>query len=446
MRETRNAQCSIFDFYTEHPLGDQLKALSDLIDSQPLLLSSLEEDFCRSDTQKTGACGLSIESAFRCLLLKQILKVSYEKLSFHLCDSPTYRTFARLEPDQYPSRSGLHSAIRRIKAETLKQIFRQHLSWLIENEEISVERLRIDSTVTEANIASPSDSQLLTDGIRVLSRLMSQSKDVTGIKIRFTDQRKKSKSLSYRIFNAKKAEKDELYPKLLSYASLVLKQSRRAIDQVRLKGARSDSALCWLEKIEHFLALHIRVIDQTQRRVYDEENVPAGEKIVSIFEPHTDIIVKGDREVQYGHKVNLATQQDGFITYLNIEQGNPADSTLFCSVLQSCEEDYALLPNTVVADGCYASQQNVKVAKASGVKRNVFSKPVGLTLTDMGVKRKTFDILREFRAGVEGNISELKRAYGAGKVMWKGEEGFNAFVWASALCYNLVRTVRFSSA
>ena len=138
--------------------------------------------------------------------------------------------------------------------------------------------------------------------------------------------------------------------------------------------------------------------------------------------------------------------ENGFITYLNIEQGNPSDSKLYQPVLQAIEKDFHQLPNAVVADGCYASQENVEVAKASGVKRNVFSKPVGLTLTDMEVKKKTFDKLRDFRAGVEGNISELKRAYGAGKAMWKGQEGFNAFVWASTLCYNLMRTVRFSSA
>lgn len=249
--------------------------------------------------------------------------------------------------------------------------------------------------------------------------------------------------MSLRIFNAKKPEKDELYPKLLSGASLVLKQSRRAIEKVWLQSTESDSTLYWIEKMENFVALHIKVIDQTQWRIYNEESVPAGEKFVSIFEPHTDIIVKGDREVQFGHKINLATQQYGFITYLNVEQGNPSDSTLYQPVLQASEEDYQQRPGTVVADDCYASKENVEVAKESGVKRNVFSKPVGLTLTDMGVKRKTFNTLREFRAGVEGNISELKRACGAGKAMRKGQEGFDAFVWVSALCYNLIRTVDF---
>ena len=446
MRETRNAQSSIFDIYSQHPFGQQLESLSDLLDSCPSLLDLIRQDFRHPDTAETGANGLSVESVFRCLLLKQILQVSFEKLSFHLSDSVTYRTFARLEADCYPSRSGLHSVIRRIKAKTLEKANGLHLSHLIEDGVISVDKLRIDSTVTASNIAPPSDSQLLADSIRVLSRLMSQSKELTGVKIRFTDQRKKSKSLSYRIFNAKKAEKDNLYPQLLGCASRVLKQSCKALDRVKDECEAHEVTEQWIEKIEHFRGLLMRVIDQTQRRVYNQENVPASEKIVSIFEPHTDIIVKGERETEYGHKINLATQEDGFITYLNIEKGNPADVTLYQPVLQACKTDYHQLPSSVVADGCYASQGNVKQAKSEGVKQNVFSKPVGLKLTDMGVKKKTFDALRNFRAGVEGNISEFKRAFGANKATWKGQKGFNAFVWASTLCYNLVRTVRFSSA
>lgn len=115
-------------------------------------------------------------------------------------------------------------------------------------------------------------------------------------------------------------------------------------------------------------------------------------------------------------------------------------------VLDACYAHYNVLPNAAVADGCYASQANVSTAKELGVKRNIFSKPVGLTLSDMGIKKKTFDALRNFRAGVEGNISEFKRAFGASKATWKGHDGFKAFVWSSVLSYNLIRMVRFSSA
>ena len=320
------------------------------------------------------------------------------------------------------------------------------MSRLFENNTLKLDWLRIDSTVTDSNIAIPSDSQLLNDGVRVLSRIMSQSKDKTGVKIRFTDQRKKSKSLSYRIFHAKKAEKDALYPQLLGYATLVMKQSRSAIDKVRLNAKNSENAERWIDKVEHYLALLPIVIDQTQRRVYNDEDVPASQKIVSLFEPHTDIIVKGLRDVQFGHKINLATQQDGFITYCRIEEGNPADTALYMPVLNASQSDYQAVPHSAVADGCYASQANVKSARALGVKRNVFSKMVGLTLTDMGVKKKTRNRLRNFRAGVEGNISELKRAFSASKATWKGHDGFKAFVWSSVLSYNLIRLARFSSA
>ena len=150
--------------------------------------------------------------------------------------------------------------------------------------------------------------------------------------------------------------------------------------------------------------------------------------------------------MQYGHKVNLATQEDGFITYMNIEDGNPADTMLYMPVLDACHNDYQRRPVAVVADGGYASQSNVTQARASGVKRAVFSKRVGLGYHQMGVKKKTFAALKNFRAGIEGNISELKRAFGMSRANWKGLDGFKAYIWSAVLSYNLARMVRFSSA
>ena len=131
--------------------------------------------------------------------------------------------------------------------------------------------------------------------------------------------------------------------------------------------------------------------------------------------------------------MNLATEQHGLITYFNIEDGNPADATLYRPVLDACEADYPSTPESVVADGGYASQDNVRQARQRGVKRAVFNKPSGLGLHEMGVKEKTFVALRNFRAGVEGNISELKRVFGLDRARWKGQQGFNACVWSSAL-------------
>ena len=446
MRETRNAQASIFDFYAQHELGHQLRELSNLLDKHPDILSLIEKDLRLPDTICTGANGLSVESVFRCLLLKQTLQLSYEKLAFHLCDSPTYRTFARLGAEQMPRRSGLQSTIRQITPQTLQKVNSLLMSHWVEQGLLSVDSLRIDSTVVLSNIHDPSDSQLLNDGIRVLSRLMAKCKGRLGVRLRFTDQRKHSKSLAFRIFNAKQSEKQVLYPELLSCTRIVIKQVKRAIGTINSAHCNAIAAQRWIDEIEHYQGLLLRVVDQTQRRIYNEEKVPASQKIVSLFEEHTDVIVKGDREVLYGHKVNLATQENGFITYLNIEKGNPADCTLYLPVINASWQDYDTVATTVVADGCYVSHANVDAAKDLGVKRTVFNKPAGLNYTDMGVKKKTFKLWKNFRAGIEGNISELKRAFGASKALWKYKDGFDAFVWSSTLCYNLIRMVRFSSA
>lgn len=446
MRQSRNAQASIFDFFAAHELGDQLKTLSDILDEQPGILALVEQDLREPDTASTGACGLSVESVFRSLLLKQITGVSYEMLAFHLRDSATYRCFARLNADQQPSRSGLQSTIRQISPSTLQSINQLLITHWIENDGLSMDALRIDSTVVLSNIHPPSDSSLLYDGIRVLSRMMAKCKEDLGVKLRFTNQRKRAKSLEFRIFYAKNTEKQALYPELLGCANIVNKQVNRAIETVRLAKCKAELAQHWIEGVEHFRSLLLCVVDQTQRRIYNGETVPASEKIFSLFEEHTDIIVKGERDVVYGHKVNLATQQDGFITYLTIEDGNPADSTLYLPVLTAYQKDYRTVPATVVADGCYASKANVAAAREMKVKRTVFNKPAGLSLLDMGVKKKTFRLWRNFRAGIEGNISELKRSFGAGKAKWKYKCGFDAFVWSSVLSYNLMRMVRFSSA
>ena len=308
-----------------------------------------------------------------------------------------------------------------------------------------MEKLRIDSTVVASNIAPPSDSQLLNDGVRVLSRLLMKSKNITGVKICFTDQRKASKSLAFQIFNAKKARKKALYPRLLQILRIVLKQVDRGLEAVEVGACDSDKKKQWVSQVEQYRDLALRVINQTERRVIQGQSIHSSKKIVSLFESHTDIIVKGFRDVQYGHKINLSSERSGFITYLCIEKGNPADSSLFMPTLDFHQSKLDCLPHSVVADGGYASQENVVKGRGLGVKRVAFHKPVGLSLHAMGVKSKTFTRLRHFRAGIEGNISELKRAFGAKKANWKGLAGFKAYVWSSVLSYNLMRLARIDS-
>jgi IS5 family transposase len=348
MRETRILQASLFDNYSKHEFGNQLKALSDLLDEHAEILPLIEKDLVAPQVKKVGRCGLSVESVFRCLLLKQQLQVSYEQLSFHLSDSMTYRTFTRLPEGLSPSRSGLQSTIRSIRPETLKEVYEALSIRWVEEGKMNLEKSRIDSTVVKSHITPPSDSQLLNDSVRVLSRYFAKSQSKTGVKIRFTDKRKAAKSLAFAIFNAKNAIKETLYPEILILARVVLKQADRALNKVKVGGESTSKTQKWTSDVENFRSLLSQVIDQTQSRVIDKKNVPASEKIVSIFEEHTDIIVKGFRDVQYGHKVNLSTEDNGFITYFSIEEGNPADKDLFLPVLEAHTKNYNCLSTSTV--------------------------------------------------------------------------------------------------
>jgi len=442
MRQNRTAQTIIFDYYAPHEQARQLSELSSILDEDPSIVSMLRHDLVDEDCQAVGRQGMSVESVFRCALLKQKLNVSYARLSFMLLDSPTYRNFARLQLDAVPGKSSLQRNIRRIRAETLESIFaRLNANWQASNA-LDVSTVRIDSTVVSCNIAPPSDSRLLDDGIRVLSRCLAKCHTYTGHRVRAVDYRKRSRQLAFAIFHAKKAQKDELYIDMLKVADKVMKQVDRACEKVRLTGSQSLSTQKWLNEIVHYYELTARVIVQTGRRVIYQQSVPASEKIVSLFEEHTDIIIKSNRDVHYGHKVNLASDAQGVLTSLMIEDGNPTDIDRYLPLLQEHKALYGCSPHTVVADGGYASLDNLQGAKDAGVKRAVFHKKRGLTLKAMGVKAKTHAKLRNFRAGIEGNISELKRVFGMNKARWKTLDGFKSYVWASVLCYNLTRMAR----
>jgi IS5 family transposase len=415
------------------------------LDDHPDLLTLMAADLIDESCQPFGRNGLSVESVFRCLLLKQKLAVSYERLAFHLSDSLTFRTFARLDASESPGKSALQANIRHVKPETLEAIYNTLSVNVFNAGDIDLTTLRLDSTVVKSNIAPPSDSQLLNDAVRVLSRTLAKSQVRTGIKIRFTDHRKASKSLARRIFYAKKAEKDRLYIDLLKLTKNVIHQVERAEERVRVESIVTHDVIGWLEELEHYNELAEQIIEQTERRVIHNEKVPATEKIVSLFESHTDIIIKGSRDIEYGHKINLVTDTRGLITLATIESGNPADTDRYIPLLKGHEDLYGEIPESVVADGGYASQGNVDAGRGLGIRRVVFHKKKGITIRAMGIQKRTYDKYKRFRAGIEGNISELKRAFGLSKVNWKGHDGFKAYVWSSILSYNLTRLARLES-
>ena len=194
---------------------------------------------------------------------------------------------------------------------------------------------------------------------------------------------------------------------------------------------------------DRLLPLVEAVFSQTERRVFKGEKVPAQEKIVSLYEPHTDIIVKDRRDVQYGHKLNLTQGKSRMILDLAIETGNPADSDRFIPMVERQKDIYGRAPRQTAVDGGYASRANLEDAKAMGVKDVAFHKKRGLEVEDMVKSQYVYQKLYRFRAGIEAGISWLKRCFGLSMCPCKGEEHFEAWCWAAVVCYNFAILCRY---
>jgi len=195
-------------------------------------------------------------------------------------------------------------------------------------------------------------------------------------------------------------------------------------------------------KLERTVGTHGRVMDKAERCVFKGEHVPASEKVVSFFEEHTDIIVKGGRDTEYGHKVFLSGGSSTMILDCLIVSGNPADTDRYRKMLDRHTENYGRMPSQVSADGGFASQENLAYVKGKRVKDEVFTRKRGLSVLVMAKSTWVYKKLRNFCAGIEAGISELKRAFGLDRCLWTGWEGIKQYVWSSIVSYNLLVLAR----
>jgi transposase, IS5 family len=442
MRAERTVQATIFEVFAEHQIGCELKAVSDWLDSQRALVSLVAGDLRREGVSQTGRRGLPAETVLRCALLKQQRQLSYEELAFHLEDSFSFRAFARLPLAWSPKKSVLHRTISAIHPQTWEAVNRALIASAQQAKVEAGRTVRIDSTVTAALMHEPRDSALLWDAVRLMTRLLRQSAGLPGAPaMRWSDHRRLAKRCATEIqYSRGKHTRRRLYRKLIAVTHATRAALQRATQ--RMGEVAGLAAERWRARVDHYLPLIARVLNQSERRVLRGQTVPAGEKLVSLFEPHADIIVKGLRDVQYGHKLNLVTGKSGLILDLVIEAGNPADAERFLPMLDRHIARYGTPPRQIAADGGYASRDNLTQAKARGVADVAFHKKRGLAVADMAKSPWVYRKLRNFRAGIEAGISCLKRAYGGGRCTWRGLDHFKAYVWSAVVAHNLVLFAR----
>ncbi len=450
MRKKRNPQCSIELVAVPHEICEQLSAISQFLDDHLQFLDWVMDDLESGATKDTGREGLSAESVLRAALLKQFLQCDYDYLSFVLMDSQCFRQFCRLEANQCPKRSSLHFLISRIKAATYEKINRGLLATAHEKKIEKGRTVAIDSTVTETDIKTPYDSDLLADAVKEMCRLLEQGKQLTAKPVyQYTHHNRAIRNAARQCSYARKKEDQKPhYKKLLQLTRKSRSTLTKAVTEIsqalsNSQTLSSEKTLQWLEKVEQLTPLIDSIVSQTQRRVFEKEKVPVQEKVASLYEPHTDIIVKDRRQVQFGHKLNLVQGKSRLILDLVIETGNPADSERYLSMIERQKEIYGRVPRQVSVDGGYASTDNLQAAKEMGVKDAAFHKKRGLDIEEMTKSAYVYKTLRRFRAGIEAGISWLKRCFGLSRCPNSGSERFDAHCWASVVCYNLVILARY---
>jgi len=451
MRKKNQKQMPLMPCDIEHPRAKELGQISQILDSVSTITEMVLQDLSHGvKNRNCGAEGMSAEQVLRAAIIKQTEGFSYKKLAFHSIDSRTYRNFCRIGLTHKGFRkSALCKNIKAISPNTWESINRLLVAY---GEDKGIEKgkeARIDCTVVSSNIHDPSDSSLLWDSVRVLTRVLKKMKDELGINLSFTDHQRRAKRRMLGILNAKsKKARVKLYKDLLKVTEKTVSYSKLASSVLASHSftapVQMTLAMTMEQDLEQIILLAEKVIDQTIRRVIYDESVPATQKVVSIFEPHTDIIIKDRRETFYGHKVCLTGGASNLISDCLIVEGNPADSTLTVEMLDRHDQIYGRYPLKVALDGGFASKNNLKAAKAETrkIKDVCFAKKRGLKEEDMCRSVWMYKKLRRFRAGIESSISWLKRCFGLTRCTWKSFRSFKSYVWSSIVSANLFTLAR----
>ena len=430
----------------DHPQANELEAISQIIDSKPTICDFVMQDLCngRPSTGHSGANGMTAEQVLRAAIVKMIFGFTYKELAFHMVDSQSIRRFCQIGiADKGFKKSVLNKNIKALSERTWQAVNQDLIGYAKDQKIEKGRQVRIDCTVVESNIHPPSDSSLLWDAVRVLTRLLHSAKDNYGLRqLHFQDHRRRAKKRMVAIQYGKsnKARKP-MYKDLLKTTRKSIGYVHSAIDLIYASPA-SGSMLLLCCDLKQFAKLAQQVVNQTERRVIHGESVPACEKIVSLFEPHTDIIVKDRRETFYGHKVCLTGGASNLIVDCLITDGNPADTTLTETMLDRQNKIYGRYPLKVALDGGFASKDNLNIAKGMKIKDVCFAKKRGLKVEDMCRSQWVYKRLRRFRAGIESGISWIKRCFGFARCTWKGLRSFKSYVWASIVSANLLTIAR----
>jgi len=418
--------------WTKNP---EFGLIDTILTERPDLIAIIEKDVTqRAKKSKFGRKDVpSVEQIMRAAIYKEIKCLDYRELEYHQEDSRICSVFLKIDQLRPYSFQMYQKYISRIGEESLHKLLVEINKIAINQGIEDLERIRQDSTVVETNIHYPTNNSLVWDCIKTSHNLLEKlSKEIP--KYEYRIYLKSAKKTYFKINNTKiKDKKKQLFKKQLIIFTKTINNLSNAIKK---KSNCSSKALVIISEIEAFIPMCEKVFSQTQRFQIDGEKVANSDKIFSIYEPHTDIIIKGSRDVLFGHKIDLTGGKSNLILDCVTLVGNVSDKKLYTPALERIEKSYEKIPSSTVTDGGYASLSNSQFAQEKGVKNIIFNKIVG-SLKNIASSKNMATRLKKWRSGIEAVISNLKRGFNLRKVNWSGFEHFKAKVLWSVIAYNI---------
>lgn len=404
----------------------------------------------RPKTLLTGRNSTPVEVILRMLAAKRLYGFSYAQTEQQVRDSLILRWFCRVYFNPVLDHSNLNKWALLIQPETL-HAFNERVTTLATSLKVTRGRkLRTDGTVVETNIRYPSDSSLLADGVRILSRTLKRAKRVvsttTDLAIAtFRDRSRSARHQARRIADtaAKRSETartslKQQYQRLIKTTQASLAQAGQLLPILQAETSAPAERL--VKTLETFMPRIEQVIQQTQQRVLEGQSVPASDKLVSLFEPHTDIIrrQKLHKPTEFGHKIWLDEVESGIVSDYRILEGNPPDHDQWQPSLDHHVKQFGRPPTQASADRALYSPDNEAYAKKLGVKRVILPKPGYKSAERRAHEHQPwFKRGRRFHAGIEGRISVLVRKHDLGRCLDHGEDGFGRWVGWGVIAGNL---------
>jgi IS5 family transposase len=433
----------------------ELAGLDGLLDDD-VLFERVKADLSRRypNSGRLGRHSTPVEVILRMLVVKRLYNWSYEQTEHFVSDSIVLRQFCRLYLEGAPDDTTLIRWANQIGPETVASLNERAVELARSLKVTRGRKLRVDSMVVETNIHHPTDSALLGDGVRVLSRLLRRAKKVLpteeidrlGKELFRTRNRsvRRTAQRLHRIARRKgeKAKKElkEAYRKLVGITQASRAQAVRVVEALRERADDCGARRLLTEKFEHFLPLVEQGIVQATRRVLEGEQVPAAEKILSLFEEHTQIITrqKMGKPREFGRKVLIDEVDGGIISRYEILEEVGREHPHLPASLEAHQEHFGRAPELLAGDRGLYSDENERLAQELGVKRIVLPKSGRLSHErEQHEKQRWFRRGFRFRAGIEGRISVLGRAFGLSCCLDHGEEGMDRWVGWGVLAHNL---------